>query len=432
LISRPARATLSDIAPMADAFSTLSTPPRSEEFLRMRHTSTSRRTFLGAAGAAATFATMRPSLVRGTQANSTIEIGLIGCGGRGSWIADLFQKTGKYRVVAAADYFDDRVNPAGEKLGVPADRRYTTLSAYKRLLDSKLDAVVIETPPYFHPEQAAAAVEAGKHVYCCKPVAVDVPGCKTIAESGRRATEKKLVFLVDFQTRVNPFYVEAVKRVHNGDIGRLISSQSAYLWDAGVHDRPTDTPEERLRYWYNSRALCGDVIVEQDIHTLDVATWITGSDPLTAFGSTGRVARKHGEINDHFGLTFVFPENVVVSFLSQKSVPSAPDEIRCRFFGTEGVIDTRYGGDVAITGQKPYPGGNTGPIYNDGAVANIHNFYDQITAGDFTNATVAPSVRSNLTCILGRDAAYLKRELTWKQLLEANEPLPYDLSGLKS
>lgn len=398
----------------------------------MRSTTPTRRTFLAGSAAAATFAVMRPELVRGTQANSTIAIGLIGCGGRGTWIADLFQKTGKYKVVAGADYFLDRVGPAGDKLGIPSDKRFVTLSAYRRLLDEKLDAVVIETPPYFHPEQAAAAVEAGKHVFCCKPVAVDVPGCQTIAESGRKATAKKLVFFVDFQTRANPFYLEAVKRVHNGAIGQLISSQSAYLWDAGVHDRPVSTPEERLRFWYNSKALCGDVIVEQDIHTLDVATWITNSDPLTAFGATGRKARKHGEINDHFGLTYVFPDNVVVNFLSQKSVPSAPDEIRCRFFGTEGVIDTRYGGDVKITGKNPYDGGNTAPIYAEGALANINTFYDLAAGGNVENTTVAPSVRSNLTCILGRTAAYRQREVSWKALLEENEKLEADLTGLKA
>ena len=124
----------------------------------------SRRPFLGTASAPATFATMSAARALGSQANSTIEIGLIGCGGRGGWIAELFQKSGQFKVVAAADYFDDRVQPVGEKLGVPSDRRYTTLSAYKRLLDSKLDAVVIETPPYFHPEQAAAAVDAGGDV----------------------------------------------------------------------------------------------------------------------------------------------------------------------------------------------------------------------------------------------------------------------------
>lgn len=391
-----------------------------------------RRQFLAATSAAATFAVIKPSLVRGTTANSTLSIGLIGCGGRGTWIADLFQQNGKYKVAALADYFDDRVNNAGDKLGVPADKRFTTLSAYKHLLDEKLDAVVIETPPYFHPEQAAAAVAAGKHVYCCKPIAVDVPGCLTIAESGKLATSKKQVFLVDFQTRANPFYIEAVKRVHGGAIGQLISSQSAYLWDASVHDQPTNSPEERLRFWYNSKALCGDVIVEQDIHTLDVATWITNSDPITAFGATGRKARKNGEINDHFALTYVFPDDVAVSFLSQKAVPGAPDDIRCKFFGTDGMIDTRYGGDVKIVGKNPYDGGNTGPIYGEGAKANIESFYNAVAGADYSNSTVPPSVRSNLTCILGRNAAYKKAELTWKQLLADNEKLQADLSGLKA
>ena len=110
-----------------------------------------------------------------------------------------------------ADYFPDRADAAGEKFQVDAARRFTGLSAYKRLLEQKLDAVVIESPPYFHPIHASAAVEAGKHVYCAKPVSVDVPGCHTMAESGRKATEKKLVFLIDFQTRAHPSYQEAVR-----------------------------------------------------------------------------------------------------------------------------------------------------------------------------------------------------------------------------
>lgn len=390
----------------------------------------SRRAFL--AGTAATFTIIGSGLARGTSANATVTLGLIGAGGRGGWIADLFQQTGKYKVVALADYFDDRAQPVGEKLGVPQAKRFTTLSGYKRVLEEEVDAAVIETPPYFHPQQAADAVAAGKHVFLAKPVAVDVPGCQTVAESGQKASEQKKVFLVDFQTRVDPFYVETLKRVHTGAIGKLSSCQASYLWDAGVHDRPVTTPEERLRYWYNSRALCGDVIVEQDIHTLDVASWFAQSDPLTAFGNGGRLARQHGEIWDHFAVTYVFPDNFVVSFLSQKSVPSAPDEIRCRVFGTEGVADTRYGGDVAITGKNPYPGGGTSGIYAAGAKQNIANFYDQITGGDYANATVAPSVRSNLTCVLGRTAAYAQREVTWKEMIEKAERLEADLSGLKS
>ena len=292
--------------------------------------------------------------------------------------------------------------------------------------------MVIETPPYFHPEQAAAAVEAGKHVFLAKPIAVDVPGCLTVEESGKKATSKNLVFLVDFQTRANDFFIEALKRVHAGAIGQLISSQASYLWDQGVHDQPVNTPEERLRYWYNSRALCGDVIVEQDIHTLDVAAWFANADPVKAYGNGGRVARKHGEIYDHFAVTYVFPNNFVVNFLSQKSVPAAPDEIRCRVFGTEGYADTTYGGDVKILGNNPYEGGNTADIYGAVRKRNIDAFYDLVTAGNVANNTVAPSVRSNLTCVLGRTAAYQQREVTWKDLLAANEKLEADLSGLKA
>src|SRR5512135_1129666 len=168
-----------------------------------------RRAFLAGAATATAATVLKPSLVLGAEANSVLEIGLIGCGGRGSWIAKLFADSGKYRLVACADYFQDKADAVGEKHGIDRSRRYTGLSGYKRLLESKLDAVVIETPPYFHPIHAAAAVDAGKHVYVAKPIAVDAPGCLTIAESGRKASGKKLVFLVDFQTRANPDFRKA-------------------------------------------------------------------------------------------------------------------------------------------------------------------------------------------------------------------------------
>ncbi|UCF44099.1 MAG: Gfo/Idh/MocA family oxidoreductase, partial [Planctomycetota bacterium] len=154
----------------------------------------SRRDFIAGAGAAATsFVLMKPSLVRGTEANSKIKLGIIGCGMRGKWITDLFVKHGKYEIFAAADYFQDRVDELGEQFGVDESRRYATLSGYKKLLESGVDAVAVESPPYFHAEQAAAAVDAGVHAIVAKPATVDVPGCNLIAESGKKATAKKLV-----------------------------------------------------------------------------------------------------------------------------------------------------------------------------------------------------------------------------------------------
>jgi len=132
---------------------------------------------MASAGAsAASLAVLNPSL-SAAEGTSKINLGLIGCGGRGTWIANLFLKHGGYNLVAIADYFPDKANVAGEKLGVPAAKRFTGLSGYRRVLDEKLDAVAIISPPYFHPEQAAAAVDSGKHVYLAKPIAVDVPCC---------------------------------------------------------------------------------------------------------------------------------------------------------------------------------------------------------------------------------------------------------------
>src|SRR5919106_1756157 len=151
-----------------------------------------RRRFLADAGAAAlAFSIVRPELVRGSTANTKVDLGIIGCGGRGTWIADLFQKHGGYNLVAAADYFPDRVQKFGDKLSVLQERRFTGLSGYRRLLEQKLDAVAIESPPYFHPAQAADAVAAGKHVYLAKPVAVDVPGTRIVEQAAAKATANR-------------------------------------------------------------------------------------------------------------------------------------------------------------------------------------------------------------------------------------------------
>jgi predicted dehydrogenase len=391
---------------------------------------THRRAFL--ASAAAGFALVEPRLVHGSRVNESVTIGLIGCGGRGSWIADLFEKSGKFRCVACADYYGDRAQTVGDRFHIEPARRFTGLAGYQRLLEQPLDAVVIETPPYFHPAQAAAAVAAGKHVFVAKPIAVDVPGCVSIEASGQAATRRGLAFLVDFQTRTNPIFQETVKRVHAGAIGKPVSGEASYLWSMIVHPDAAG-PDDRLRTWYQSRALSGDAVVEQDIHALDVATWLLDAAPVRAFGTGGRAIRKHGETWDHFGVTYVFPGEIHLAYISQKGVPGIPDEIRCRIFGTEGVVDTDYTGPVGITGNHPFPGGRSPNMYGDGAKANIETFYNQISGQQFANTTVAPSVRSNLTCILGRNAAYAGgREVTWDAMIRAAEPLEPDLSGLKA
>lgn len=398
----------------------------------------SRRKFLAGAGAATLgFAVLQPQLIRGAEANAKINLGVIGCGGRGAWIADLFAKNGNYNVVALADYFQDRVDAAAAKVNVPASMRFTGLSAYKRLLEQNLDAVAIISPPYFHPEQAAAAVEAGKHVYLAKPVAVDVPGCHSISESGRKATAKKLAFQVDFQTRAMPAYQEVLTRIHQGGIGKLISVYAEYQTSLMFEDRDQElrkdpsNPEVRLRTWGIDRVLSGDVITEQNIHALDVATWVVDAEPIKAFGTGGRSRPFLGDCWDHFSLLFYFPNDLVVAFTS-KQAGFGFDDIMVRAHGTTGTVETNYGGKCWLHSRDDIYNGTTDNIYQVGVEHNIVTFYNNITKGDCSNPTVAPSVRSNLTTILGRTAAYKRAEVTWEHLLKSNEKWHYDLKGLKA
>jgi len=396
-----------------------------------------RREFIAGAGAALSFTIMKPDLVRGSAVNSKIALGMVGCGGRGSWIADLFMKHGGYQVVAGADYFQDRVDEFGSKFNVPAERRHTGLNCYQKLLAGKVDALAIESPPYFHPAQAAAAVDAGVHVYLAKPVAVDVPGCRSIEESGRKATEKKLCYLVDFQTRTDPFYQEAVKRVQGGQIGRIVCGEATYIAGDPFTRHATqlladpENAERQLRAWGLSRALSGDIITEQNIHSLDVMSWILDQAPLRAYGTGGRKARNAGDCWDHFSVIFTFANDLIVTFCS-KQFGSGWDDILCRMYGTEGTVDTHYSGDVSILGKNPYAGGKAENMYANGAIRNIATFYDSVTKGDCSNPTVAPSVRSNMTTILGRTAAYRQQEVTWKEVAKSTERLEPNLKGLKA
>jgi myo-inositol 2-dehydrogenase / D-chiro-inositol 1-dehydrogenase len=398
----------------------------------------SRRRFLAGAGAAALGATLiSPQWAGGAEANEKINFGIIGCGGRGAWIADLFAKSGRFNVVAAADYFQDRVDAVGAKHNIPADRRYSGLSGYKRLLEGKLDAVAIETPPFFHPEQIAAAVEAGKHIYCAKPLAVDVPGCQSIAESGRKATEKKLALLVDFQTRAMPAYQEVLGRVHKGGIGKLVTvyaeDQTSLMFqerDNQVRQSPND-PEVRLRAWGIDRVLSGDVITEQNIHALDVATWFVNANPIKAIGHGGRARPFLGDCWDHYSVLFHFPEDLVVTFTA-KQVGFGFDDIMVRAHGMTGTAETNYGGKCWLRSRDDGYNGATDNIYLVGVERNIVTFHDMITKGEVANLTVAPSVRSNLTTILGRTAAYRKAEVTWAEMMKTAEKWEFNTKGMKA
>lgn len=400
-----------------------------------------RRDFVAGAGAAAVaFSVVSPQAVRGSAANSKIRFGMIGCGGRGAWITDLFLKHGGYELAGVADYFQDRVDNVGNRFDLAADKRFTGLMCHERLIEQDLDAIVIQSPPLFHPEQAAAAVDAGKHVFVAKPVAVDVPGSMSIEASGLKATEKNLCFLVDYQTRADEYYIEAIKRVHEGALGEFAFGESTYHagipWagQIAMAKEAPEHPETKLRAWGLFRVTSGDIITEQNIHTLDVMSWIMNQPPVCAYGTGGRKVRQFGDCWDTFSVTFTYPNNVGIAFSSRQfdGYGSQPEGIRNRMFGSLGVLETAYGGDTLIRGKNFYRGGSTPTIYRQGAVNNIATFHDDIQHGRFQNPTVAESVRSNLVTILGRTAAYRGEVVYWQDLLKCDERYELDIEGLKT
>ncbi len=265
--------------------------------------SLSRRDFLktsaGAAaaapllGAAAGFAAESPTPESKPEPpQRKIKLGWVGCGSRGHFLSPLFKNHGGFELSAAADYFPQVVAEFGQKFGVDPGRQFSGLSGYKRVIESGVEAIVLETPPCFFPEHAAAAAEAGLHVYLAKPVAVDVPGCLKIEAAGRQATEKQRVFLVDYQLPTDPMNIQVAERVWREEKGKLVKATTIGV--SGTRpDRPKKpTIEDRLSgsVWDNDIALGGSSLVSYDIHAIDAALWLIGQRPVEAVGRS-RVAR---------------------------------------------------------------------------------------------------------------------------------------------
>jgi myo-inositol 2-dehydrogenase / D-chiro-inositol 1-dehydrogenase len=398
--------------------------------------SITRRGFLSGAGAALSFAVVRPGAVAGTQANSRIKAGVIGLGSRGRMIAGMVQKHGGYEITAIADYFERAADTAGEQLGVPKTKRFSGLSAYKGLIASGVEAVFLETPPYCFPEHVEAAVKAGRHVYMAKPLGCDVPGCLRIQAAAKKATEDKRVFLADFQTRTDPFLIEGVKRVQEGAIGRIGLLSSEYN-DESFRDLPkTATIESRLQelVWVNDDTLGGSYLVNAGIHAVDVALWIAGQMPTSATGASQIVrADPHGDSHDVFSLTYEFPNGMILNHRGEHLKNRSEFRSDCFAQGQDGWLETGYTSRVRILGARAgWRGGDVVNLYPSGAERNIDTFHKCVTTGVCNNPTIEPSVNATLATILGREAARRRAKLTLDELLRENRRLEPDLSGLKA
>jgi myo-inositol 2-dehydrogenase/D-chiro-inositol 1-dehydrogenase len=373
----------------------------------------SRRKLLGTGSAiAGAFAIVRPEAVRGSQANSKISVGLIGAGNRGSYDASIVNSDPRARVTALCDLFDDRIEIAAQKIKVQKPAVYHD---FEKLLASDVDAVLIATPPFEHPRMLGAAVDAGKHVYCEKPMGVDVEGCRRVIAAGRRADPKRCVS-VGFQQRYGPVYLEAYKRIQEGQIGELANARGFWISGDPFKRVPYSDPKiEKLRNWFCYKDYSGDFIVEQDCHNFDVLHWFLGGLPVRAVGWGGRKVRTSMEILDHLSLTFEFPDGIHVNYEANQLTPRGFSRVGEEFTGTTGVIATSRARMVHIRGPKDE---ETVESKRDITYDGIEAFLGRILSGDVENVAER-SALSTMIAILGRTAIYTGREATWKGVFEA-------------
>jgi len=394
----------------------------------------SRREFLAKSAAAAVLIGAGPMLIgQGARAagSDVIRVGVIGCGGRGTGAAnDCANSSAGVKIVALGDLFKDRLdgcfnNLTGnealkDKVDLSPERCFVGFDAYKKVLASDVDLVILATPPGFRPTHFNAAIGAGKHVFMEKPVAVDAPGVRTVIAAGEIASQKKLGVVAGTQRRHQLSYVETMKRIHDGAIGEIVAAQCYWnqggLWNHARQPEWTDM-EWQIRNWLYFTWLSGDHICEQHVHNIDVINWAMQAHPVKCWGMGGRQVRTdpaYGHIFDHFAVDYEYPNGARV--LSEcRQIDGCANNVSERVVGTKGT--SNCGG--AIYGASPWKFEGDVP----GAYQQEHaDLIASIRAGKPLNEAkrVAESV---LTAIMGRMSTYTGQEISWDQALNSKEDL---------
>jgi myo-inositol 2-dehydrogenase / D-chiro-inositol 1-dehydrogenase len=407
----------------------------------------SRRGFLKKSAATGAGLMIIPAAsVFGTPANSSLGLGIIGCGGRGNYDGGEFLNNTDVRVTALMDLFDDRLEATrarfdkmGEAKGyakIDNANIFRGAKSYEKLVQSKdVDLVLVTSPPYFHPEHLEAAVAAGKHVYLEKPVATDVTGCLKVMNIGKKYNGKVSMH-VGLQKRFDVGYRGMIERIHKGEIGEIVLGQTFYYTnDLGRQNKPGMSDlEARMRNWVFDKALSGDILVEQNIHILDIVNWALKTHPIKAVGTTGRALRKQVDgipadylCNDHFIMTYTYPGDVHISFNSNQFKNRGYRQSGERFFGSKGASESFQGGPATINynqleeGQKVADKIDCGKVDLHLAVGTkMKALVEGVKSGKFDNECEM-GAETTLTTILGRMAAYNGKEVTWEKMLKSNE-----------
>ncbi|MEQ1904649.1 MAG: Gfo/Idh/MocA family oxidoreductase [Pirellulaceae bacterium] len=408
--------------------------------------SSSRREFLKTSGAtvAAASAMALTGVARGgvhVFGSDTIRVGLIGCGGRGTGAAVQAMNTqsGNVELAAVGDVFESRTKQAIKacresheaKVTLTDDSIFTGFDAYKKVLASNVNLVILATPPGFRPLQFEAAIDAGKHVFMEKPVAVDAPGVRRILQATEKAKQKGLAVGVGLQRRHERLYRETIGAIQEGIIGDPVLAQAYWnqgsLWVVKKDEKESEL-QHQIRNWLYFAWLSGDHIVEQHIHNLDVINWANDSFPVKAQGMGGRQVRTgagHGEIFDHHAVEYTYANGLVMS--SQcRQIPDCWNAVSEHLYGTKGYCDISAGRIVDRTGKELYKA--TGS--RDGHQQEHHDLFADLRNGIIPNEGEF-GAKSTMTAIMGRLATYTGREITWDQALASNIKLA-DFDSFKS
>jgi len=406
-------------------------------------TTESRRDFLttSAAGLAAG-AILLPGMTPAVHAagTDTLRIGLIGCGGRGTGAASQAMRAdANVKLVAMGDMFSDRLQSSlkqlrgdeeiAKKIDVKAEACFTGFDAYQKVLAAGIDVVLLTTPPGFRPIHLKAAVEAGKHIFCEKPMAVDAPGVRSVIASCREAAKKNLAVVAGFCYRYQRGKRETMKRVHQGVIGDIVALQCTYNTGALWHrprQRGWDDMTWQLRNWPYFTWLSGDHIAEQACHSIDKMAWaMRDIPPAKAIGLGGRQSRtepEFGHIFDHHSVVYEWANGVKL-FHSCRQQTGCKNDVSDYVIGTKGIADVMK---HRITGEKPWQHRAKPRDRQEDMYQNEH---DELFAS-IRGAGVAPRIndgtwmaQSTLMAIMGRMATYTGAEITWDMAMNSKEDL---------
>jgi predicted dehydrogenase len=384
---------------------------------------------------------LSPAHANKIKNDKKLKLAVIGCGGRGTGaVSQALIADKNVELVAMADAFEDRLANSydnlnemfgGSQINVKPSHKFIGFGSYKKAID-EADVVILATPPGFRPQHFEYAVAQGKHVFMEKPVATDVAGIKKVMAAADVAKHKNLNVVVGLQRHYQRSYQETYKRIKRGAIGDIVSGQvywnSGGVWVRPRKDNMTEM-EYQMRNWYYFNWLCGDHILEQHIHNIDVANWFIGEYPTQAQGMGGREVRNgkdHGQIFDHHFVEFTYPSGAVISSQCrhQRNCLNRVDEV---FQGTEGTSFTKGNGTAELKSYKK------GVIYKHNSEEDI-NPYQQEHNRLFSSIREEVDVindadygaKSTMTAILGRMATYTGKQVTWDEAMKSNLTLVPD------